>query len=64
MNAGRQIRTPGHPAGRYFLTASSQVPGWTMASAMEGARDISQTGVELEDADVTSCGGDILRQAH
>ena len=52
VNAGAQFETHGHPAGRYFLTASSQVPGWTMASAMWGGKDISQTAVELDDSDI------------
>jgi len=54
VDADLKIRTAGHPAGRYFVTASVPAPGWSLASAMVGTRDVSRSGIEVEDTDVTN----------
>lgn len=49
-----RIRTVGYPAGRYFLTAFVPAPGWSLASATLGSRDVSRSGIEIGDTDITN----------
>ena len=54
VDAEMKIRTIGYPAGRYFLTASVPAPGWSLASAMVGSRDVTGSGIELGDSDINN----------
>ena len=54
IDSDMRIRTVGYPAGRYFVTAFMPVPGWSLASAMVGSRDVSRSGIEIADTDITN----------
>jgi hypothetical protein len=49
-----RIRTIGYPPGRYFVATSSLPPGWWLASAVAGSRDVDRSGIELGDSDVSN----------
>lgn len=41
------------PAGKYFVRPSGSLPGWTFRSATYNGRDLSESPLDLEGADVT-----------
>jgi hypothetical protein len=50
--ASMEFTTYGAPAGRYLIRLHGEVPGWQVASAMQGGLDRLDTPFELGDGDV------------
>lgn len=53
MESSGQFATMGVPPGRYLLRVRAGLQGWMFRAALSNGRDISDTPVELESADVT-----------
>jgi hypothetical protein len=48
-----QFKTPGYPAGRYYVAPGGRGAPWALRSAVAGGRDVLNEPLELRDADVT-----------
>jgi hypothetical protein len=52
VDANGQFKTPGYPAGKYFINVGNPGSAWMVRSIMADGRDIANEPLELRDTDI------------
>ena len=53
LGADAQFTSSGFPPGKYLVTATAPIGGWSLLSIMHGNRDVSDEPLDLESTDVS-----------